>query len=390
MKRTSVFLLAALSSAPAFAAPIEAARVEVLPVLAGPSAAAGAIPSASVLNTTSVSALVAGAPSLSAPAAAVAVQPTVAFTPAAAPTPAQILPFPSARTTAGVAARVAQAAQSWGAPIERIFEAHDVLVYGENHGSLESVETLTREMPRLAKAGVKAIGIEGLKRPNQHAVDAYLSGRSAAVPFAALNFSPRRIKAFAALLCAAREHGVRVVALGLPLEYWAKTAANLAAANTGLSPADFPATTDAQFQRAQSGYEPGFNEAVAQVYLTDRNRTMADLLAKEMGSGGKAVVLVGQAHVDGLDFVPGRLMNAPGDWGTLADELTKRALRAFSLTQTGGKFVDEDDLESDRRSRPQSYHAADSAAPQGGAAFIPLGSDRGLWHAGSFDHSTLP
>lgn len=74
----------------------------------------------------------------------------------------------------------------------------------------------------------------------------------------------------------------------------------------------------------------------------------------------------------------------------MAEELTKHALRAFSLTQTGGKFVDEGFLEDDRRARPESYRAADSAAPKGGTAFIPLGADRGLWHAGDFDHSTLP
>jgi hypothetical protein len=117
---------------------------------------------------------------------------------------------------------------------------------------------------------------------------------------------------------------------------------------------------------------------------------MADFLAQALGTGGKAVVLVGQAHVDGLDMIPGKLLNAPGQWGTLAEELTKRALRAFSLTQTGGKFVDEDDAENDRRARPLSYRTADAAAQPGRPAFIPLGSDRGLWHAGDFDHSTVP
>ncbi len=313
-------------------------------------------------------------------AAPFAVAPAAAAPVSAAPAPAQVLP--SARAQAGVAARVAQVARSWGAPIEKIFAGHDVLVYGENHSSLESVQTLTREMPRLAKAGVKAIGIEGLKRPHQAAVDAYVSRRSDVIPFDALNFSPRRVKAFAALLGAAREHGVRVVALGVPLEFWAEQTAVRAAANTGRPIADFTGSTNAQFKRAQALYEPGYNEAVAQVYLTDRNHAMAEFLAQAIGVGGKAVVLVGQAHVDGLDMIPGALLNAPGNWGTLADALTRRALRAFSLTQTGGKFVDENDEADDRRARPQSYRAGDHAAPNGAPVFVPLGSDRGLWHAG--------
>jgi hypothetical protein len=281
-----------------------------------------------------------------------------------------------------VAARVANAARAWGAPIEQIFGGHDVLLVGENHGSLETVETLTREMPRLAAAGVTAIGIEGLKRPHQAVIDSYLDGRNARMPREALMFSPRRVKAFENLLAAARAQGVRVVALGLPLEHWAQQAAMVAAQNTGLPAQRFPSTTSAQFERAQAGYEPGFNEAVAEVYLTQRNRSMAGFVSDTLHGGGKAVVLVGQAHVDGLDMVPGKLMNAPGDWGTLAAELTKHALRAFSLTQTGGKFVDEDDLEADRRARPQSYRAAEHASPDDAPAFIPLGSDRGLWHAG--------
>jgi hypothetical protein len=213
-------------------------------------------------------------------------------------------------------------------------------------------------------------------------VDAYVSGRSARLPGDALAFSPRRRAAFAKLLSAARENGVRVVALGLPLEYWAAEVARAAAANTGLPARAFPATLEAQLSRAQAAYEPGFNEAVASVYLTRRNRAMADFLAAALKGGGKAVALVGQAHVDGLDGIPGRLLNAPGYWGTLADELTRRALRAFSLTQTGGRFISPDDAQDDRLARPQSYRAADAASAAGAPAFVPLGADRGLWDAG--------
>lgn len=281
-----------------------------------------------------------------------------------------------------VANSVAEKVRGWAVPVEDILSGHDALLVGENHGSLSSVNVLTREMPRLAAAGVTAIGIEGLKRPQQDAVDDFLAGRRDDVPEEVLAFSPKRRAAFQALLDAARDHGVRVVALGLPLDGWAKAAAELAARKTGRPVEEFPKDVDAQFSKAGGGYERGFNEAVAEVFLTRRNRAMASFLKDALAAGGKAVVLVGQAHVEGLDMVPGRLMNAPGDWGTLARELGALALRAYSLTMTGGLFTDTHASDLDRSARPASYRAAADAAPRGARAFRELGPGRALWHAG--------
>ena len=321
--------------------------------------------------------------------------PIVALTPAAAPAPALAIQTLSAPAMANrergpptardagfssfVAHGVAETARSWAVPVEDILSGHDALLVGENHGSLTSVNILTREMPRLAAAGVTAIGIEGLKRPQQEAVDDYLSGRRDDLPEETLSFSPKRRASFQALLEAARAHGVRVVALGLPLDGWAKAAAELAARKTGRPEEDFPKDVDSQFSRASSRYEPGFNEAVAEVFLTQRNRAMASFLKEALKTGGKAVVLVGQAHVEGLDMVPGRLMNAPGDWGTLARELGALTLRAYSLTMTGGAFTDTHASMIDRGARPASYRAAGAS---GSHAYRPLGPDRALWHAG--------
>lgn len=286
------------------------------------------------------------------------------------------------RFSSFVANSVAETVRGWAVPVEEILDGHDALLVGENHGSLTSVNVLTREMPRLAAAGVTAIGIEGLKRPQQGAVDDFLSGRRDDVPGEVLSFSPKRRAAFRALLDAARGHGVRIVALGLPLDGWAKAAAELAAAKTGRPVEDFPRDVDAQFSKAGGGYEPGFNEAVAEVFLTRRNQAMASFLKDALKTGGKAVVLVGQAHVEGLDLVPGRLMNAPGDWGTLARELGSLALRAYSLTMTGGIFTDAHASDLDRSARPASYRAAADAAPRGAHAYRVLGPGRALWHAG--------
>jgi hypothetical protein len=284
--------------------------------------------------------------------------------------------------SAAVAKTVADTVRDWAVPVEDILSNHDALLLGENHGSLTSVDILAREMPRLAAAGVTAVGIEGLKRPNQQAVDDFLSGKTADLPEGVLNFSPKRISSFRALLESARTHGVRVVALGLPLDGWAREAAELAAANTGRPLNSFPNTVDGLYMRAGEGREPGFNEAVAEVFLTRRNRTMAGFLKDALKVGGKAVVLVGQAHVDGLDMVPGRLLNAPGDWGTLTRELGSLALDAYSLTMTGGIFTSYHDARNDRDARPASYRKASEASPKGAAAFVELGPGRALWHAG--------
>lgn len=402
MSRLSLAVLLSSLSALSFAAPVEIPRLNAEPLpLSAPAASAGTAAGASFAGPALSAPKISAAPSPLAPAPAVALPAAVPapIAPAVlAAAPSAAVPAASAagasagvsergppvspRSLAGVSANVARTVASWGAPVEDILKTHDVLLVGENHGSLESVSTLAHEMPRLAKAGVKAVGIEGLKRPHQAEVDAYVSGETDRIPDDALAFSPRRRAAFRVLLRAARENGVRVVALGMPLDQWAQQAASLAAQKTGDPVETFGASAAGQFQRAQNGYEPGFNEAVAEVYLTRRNRMMAAFLADSMKAGGKAVVLVGQAHVEGLDMVPGRLLHAPGDWGTLARELGGLALRAFSLTSTGGIFVDADAAEMDREARPESYRLAAEHSPEGRPKYTPLGPDRGLWHAG--------
>lgn len=389
-------LLASLLAAPSFCAPVESIKIYSPNIVSAPMASAAALTSPSLASSLSPSTLLAPSIVAAAPSPVVAPAPALAsesLPAAASAAKAEIFPAASRargppalsvvpRSSQGVAAAVAAEVRSWGAPIEEIFAKHDVLLVGENHGSLDSVNTLTREMPRLAAAGVKSVGIEGLKRPDQQAVDHYVSGRSAVLPENALLFSPRRRAAFAALLKAARDNGVRVVALGVPLDQWAAQTAALAAQNTGRPASDFAGSPGDQFERAQNGYERGYNEAVAEVYLTRRNKAMASFLLDAMKTGGKAVVLIGQAHVEGLDMVPGRLLNAPGSWGTLASELSRLAVRAFSLTQTGGLFVDAAAARIDKEARPESYRAAAEASPRGRPAYEPLGPDRGLWHAG--------
>jgi hypothetical protein len=237
-------------------------------------------------------------------------------------------------------------------------------------------------MPRLAKAGVTAVGIEGLKRPSQGAVDDYTSRRSDVLPHEALGFSPARVSAFETLLTAARDNGVRVVALGLPLNEWAAQVAQLAAKKTGDPVESFGTDFKAQVDRAENGYEHGFNEALVEVLLTRRNETMAKYLWEALGQKGKGVIVAGQAHVPGPDEISSSRFHVRGDYGDLARELSVLALRVYSLTFTGGLFTSVAAARDAGEVRPESHKVAAEASPQGAPAFVPMGPDRGLWHAG--------
>ncbi len=283
---------------------------------------------------------------------------------------------------AHVAKSVADAARDWAVPADEIFEDHDALLVGENHQSLASVNELALALPRLAKSGVAVLGIEGLKRPNQAAVDEYVSGRTQTLPAEVLAFSPHRRGAFEHLLKAARAARVRVVALGVPLDTWARQAAELAAKKTGDPVDSFVASPGDQLYRAQTGYEAGYNEAVAEVYLTRRNQSMASFLVEAMFKGAKAVVLVGQNHVEGPDRLALRLLDDPRRWGNMSQELARLGLKAFSLTLTGGRYVDADSAKDDRDVRRASYAQAAKVSPNGAPAFARTGSSTGLYHAG--------
>ncbi|MFI5347553.1 MAG: ChaN family lipoprotein [Elusimicrobiota bacterium] len=370
--RLWVGLLSLLVAVPSIAAPIESFRLETpsvsytSPVSIAPMVAPAMLPAAPVMAPLPVS--VAAAPQ----AAPLAV-PVAAVSPRGPP---------SARTPAGVAARVDVAVRSWDVPVEKILENRDVLLIGEDHSSLSTIETLARELPRLAKAGVTAVGIEGLKAPQQHAVDEYTSRRTDVLPQSALSFSPARVAAFTNLLNSARDNGVRVVALGLPLNEWAAQVTALAAKKAADPAEAYPTDFKDQVDRAERSYEAGFNEALVEVLLTRRNKTMAGLLWDAMGPHGKAVIVAGQAHVPGPDQISTQRFHVRGDYGDLARELSAVALRAYSLTFTGGLFTSVQAAQDDREIRPEAHRAAADASPSGAPAFVPLGPDQGLWHAG--------
>lgn len=324
------------------------------------------------------------APSLASPSPISAAAP--ALHPLSAPSAERQERGPPNARSAGfstfVAKSVADTVRDWVVPSDELLDDHDALIVGENHQSLASVHELTRALPGLAQSGVTVLGIEGLKRPNQAAVDRYLKGGAASLPEEVLSFSPRRRAAFEALLKSARKTGVRVVALGVPLDGWARQAAELAAKKTGDPFESFLRSPGDQLYRAQTAYEPGYNEAVAEVYLTRRNQSMAGFLAEAMAAGAKAVVLVGQNHIEGADAPQFMSVGQKGRWGSIGKELARLGLKAFSLTLTGGLFVDAEGAEDDRDARRASYQQAAALSPDGAPAFTRTGESTGLYHAG--------
>lgn len=184
--------------------------------------------------------------------------------------------------------------RAWNLPVDDVLAGKDVLIVGESHGSLSSVRSIASEMPRLKAAGVKAVGIEGLKAPDQGKVDDYLAGRGV-MPVDAF---PSRREEFSALLAAAKENGVAVRALGIPLEALGREIQGRAALKES-DPAESPARDfSTQISLANARYSPGFNESVAEVVLSMRNAFMAERLAEAVKNGGKAVALVGAGHAD--------------------------------------------------------------------------------------------
>ena len=207
-----------------------------------------------------------------------------------------------------------------------------VMLLGESHRQLGSVRALAASLPDLRAAGVAVVGIEGLKAPAQAAVDDYVLGGAAALPEESLNFSPQRRDAFRELFEKARREGVRLLAMGLPLDHWGKQVAEL----TGTEPASLAD----QVHRAGETYEPGYNEAVAEVALRRRNQYMAERLKKEMSPSAKAVVLVGHAHVSRPPPMDYSHLNVDvSRYGHLGQELLERGLSAYSLTLLGGAFI---------------------------------------------------
>lgn len=379
-------------------APAVVPRFEGLGGLSGltlpaPSATTS-LPSAAVLSVTPVAAAAPfAAPAVAQPArpSAAAHAAVAASRASAAQTVGRASPevlFDDRRPAAGVYAQkgfpalrarvLAGVKKAWNLPVEDVLEGRDVLIVGESHGSLSSVRSLAEELPRLKAAGVTTVGVEGLKVPDQGKVDDFLAGRGE-LPAAAF---PSRRSEFAALLQAAKDNGVAVRALGIPLEVLGREIQGRAALKES-DPAEAPARDfSTQVSLANARYAPGFNESVAEVVLALRNGFMAERLAEAVKGGGKAVALVGAghaAHPDGYEFRVYGLRTA--DYGTLADALKARLLAAFSLTLTGGAFTRPEEGSGHRRLLAPLYSLVDSSV--GAArAFLRTSPDTGVFHLG--------
>lgn len=386
-----------LLAARAFGAEVGAERVARLPERLSLGAPTSSISAGPQLNV---------APPLAAAndaRVAAAVQPVVALAPAVSVVPsapalaaAPARGPPSAAFVAGrehepqpgaferVRRGVLETVRDWTLPVEKLLEDKDVLLLGESHQSLSSLQLVTRELPRLKKAGVTAVGLEGLKGHHQEAVDHWLAHPDAEFPHEAAGYSVRRREQVHELFRAAKEHGIRLVALGSPLQMWARRVAELAAARVADPDETAPRDLGEQLRAAQRTYKPGYNESLSEVVLTQRNAEMADRLADALQPGQKAVAVVGDAHVEHPDALSYRLFWLPlEDYGNLAFELGRRALRAASVTLTGGLFVDPaEDLADHKRVQKNAYRLVAEASPEGKAAYLPTSPSTGVYHLG--------
>ena len=268
-------------------------------------------------------------------------------------------------------------------PVEKILADNDVLLMGESHTSASSVKTVTDNLERMKEAGVSIVGIEGLKTFNQKSLDNFFDGNESPVPMDALSFSPERTEEFKGLLEEAKRVGVRVVALGRPLDQWGRRVQGLAAARTGRAPLSFNSDLKAQVQDADERYEKGFNESVAQVALQERNADMSSILAEKLPKGAKAVVLVGAGHIEHPDELEFRLFGLPvSRYGTLAGALKDDMLSAFSVTLTGGLFTTVEASDDQRSILRPVFSLLESAINAGRRAFLPTSEKTGVFHMG--------
>lgn len=300
-----------------------------------------------------------------------------------APDPARGL-FAGPRGFARLRARVLEfVGRHWQLPVAQILDGRDVLLLGESHTSLSSVRTLTESMPSLRQAGVSTIGLEALLEPHQAGVDDYLAGRNARLPAGARLFHGRRAAEYRALMAAAKENGLRVRALGRPVEIWGREAARLAEAN-GAEPAEaLGEDILVSAQRADARYEHGVNEAVAEVLYRRRNPDMADKLLAGLGPGEKTVALVGDSHLEFPAELVYRLYSLKvSDFGDLAAELRKRLRGVFSLTLTGGVFVEPGAREEDSGLLGPLYRLAAELRPGGQPVYFRTSEHTGAFHMG--------
>ncbi|MDD5656541.1 MAG: S8 family serine peptidase [Elusimicrobia bacterium] len=294
-----------------------------------------------------------------------------------APTPAQT-PVP-AESDAQAAVPSSQV------PVEEILSQSDVILWAENHFSVSGLDWIIANLGRLKAAGVTQLALENLPVTCEPELRNYLEGRRDAPPDEAFdNYPPRQIRS---LLAAARSAGVGIIAMQRPRLAWFAQIVELASRHPKV-PSGYLTDPDALERfilNADNLYRPGLNEAVAEVAMRQRNKFMASRLQDALRPGGKALVLVGFAHVglaDGLGVE--NIFGVPAaDYGNLPEELEKLALRSFSLVPTGGKFFESADESADHWHRAALYaRLAQTGADPAQELFLRLSEKAAIYHMG--------
>jgi hypothetical protein len=120
---------------------------------------------------------------------------------------------------------------------------------------------------------------------------------------------------------------------------------------------------------------------------------MAGRLASELSAGGKAVVLIGAAH---LTPPPGIEFHSAGSplagHGTLDSALQETALRTFSVMITGGLFMRSTHAAVHRLVVGPLYRLVDALLADGRTGFLRTSERTGIYNLGpgGIGPSSLP
>lgn len=223
----------------------------------------------------------------------------------------------------------------------------DVLLIGENHLSLATHEII-RQMLLAPPPGLKLVSFEGPRRkPGDEAFMGDSIGADSGGSGAARGARYREIIREA--------QAVQLPILNIDVSF--RTIFSQLGRRLKTSAQEASALFVSAMERRieLSGLT---DAAFLEVLLDYRNRFMARVLARQLGAGGKAIVLVGEAHIEHGRAPP--QLNPSRT--TLASELAARGLRPFSLSVIGGPMAagHEDDVV-----RKPLYAEFDATAPPG-------------------------
>lgn len=225
----------------------------------------------------------------------------------------------------------------------------DVLLIGENHLSLATHEII-RQILLAPPPGLKLISFEG---PRRKSGDEKLIGDSMGADIGVSGAV--RMERYREIALAAQAAKLPVLNIDASLRNIVLRLARRLKVTAQEAGALFVRAVERDLELSDLAHA-----AFDEVLLDYRNRLMARILARHLRAGGKAILLLGDAHIEHghptLELIPGRT--------TLASELAAHGLRPFSLSVIGGPMASGN---GDDVVRKPLYDVFDAAMDQPGS-----------------------